>query len=262
MKKIVLFSALTVIAGAAIADTVIDFNGQPTTGNNNAYVAPAVDGLYNWNDSGVTFRHEVTFGGFGWEGMTYSSVNDTATAGFGNQYAAYGDGMGMGDTGSYAVFYNSAPATVLLPVETMVQGFYANNMTYSALSMLNGDAFARQFTTASNDYFTLTIEGFDDLTVSQGTVDFDLADYTGASGVLVDDWTWVDLSGLGSDVSSLAFSFDSSDVGGFGINTPQYFAMDNLTVEAIPEPGTATLMLCGFGGMVWFRRRRKYFLRS
>jgi len=254
--------AALLAAGTTFADTVITFDGQSTTGNNTAYVAPPVDGLHNWSDSGVTFRHEVVFGGFGWEGFTYSSVNDTTTTGYGNQYAVYGDGMDYSDAGSYAVFYNSSPATVLLPVETTVQGFYANNTTYAALSMLDGDAFSRQFTTASNDFFTLTIEGFNNAAVSQGTVDFSLADYTGATGMVVDDWTWVDLSGLGTNVSSLAFSFASSDVGAFGINTPQYFAMDNLTVAAIPEPGTVTLMLCGFGGMVLFRRRRKYLMRS
>ena len=260
--KHVLTSAALLAAGTSLADTVITFDGQSTTGNNTAYVAPPVDGLYNWSDSGVTFRHEVVFGGFGWEGFSYSSVNDPSTAGFGNQYAVYGDGSGLGDAGSYAVFYNSSPSTVLLPVETTVQGFYANNTAYAALSMLNGDAFSRQFTTASNDFFTLTIEGFDDSAASQGTVDFMLADYTGAKGEIIDDWTWVDLNRLGSNVSSLAFSFTSSDTGNFGINTPQYFAMDNLTVDAIPEPGTTTLMLCGFGGMIWFRRRRRYIFRK
>ena len=261
MKHALAVAAL-LVAGTTLADTVITFDGQSTTGNNTAYVAPPVDGLYNWNDSGATFRHEVVFGGFGWEGFTYSSVNDTTTPGYTNDYAVYGDGMDYSDAGSYAVFYNSSPSAVLLPVETTVQGFYANNTTYAALSMLNGDAFSRQFTTASNDFFTLTIEGFNDSAVSQGTVDFMLADYTGATGSIVDDWTWVDLSGLGSNVSSLAFSFASSDTGAFGINTPQYFAMDNLTVAAIPEPSSVVLMLCGFGGMVWFRRRRKYFWRG
>lgn len=32
-------------------------------------------------------------------------------------------------------------------------------------------------------------------------------------------------------------------------------------MEAIPEPGTITLMMLGAGGMVWFRKRRKYIFR-
>jgi hypothetical protein len=249
--------AFAAMAGVCLADTVVDFNGQSTTGNNTAF-SSSIDGSHDWTDNGVTFSHEVSWGGFAWDGMTYSSVNDTTTAGFGNQYAVYGDGMGVGDSGSYGVY--TAPFTprsvITLPVATTVQGFYANNTTYAALSMLNGDDFARQFTTASNDWFKLTVEGFDASAVSQGTVDFFLADYTGETGSVVDDWAWVDLSGLGGNVSSLGFSLSSSDNGDFGMNTPAYFAMDNLTVEAIPEPGTIVLMLLSAGGLVGVRRFR------
>jgi len=257
MKKQALLIALAGTIGAAFADTVIDFDGQSTTGNNAAYVAPAADGLYNWVDNGVTFRHEVVFS-TSWNSFTYSSVNDTTTAGYSNQYAVYGDGMGMGDGGSYAVYYNqTAMPLITLPVATTVRGFYANNTTYAALDMLNGSSFSRQFTTASNDWFKLTIEGFDDGGASQGTVDFLLADYTGATGSIVEDWTFVDLSSLGANVKSLGFALSSTDNGAWGMNTPNYFAMDDLTVAAIPEPGTILLMLSGFGGMFLFRRRLK-----
>jgi len=258
MKKQALLVACAALAGATLADTVIDFNGQSTTGNNTAYVAPAVDGLYNWVDNGVTFRHEVVYS-TSWNSFTYSSVNDTTTAGWGNQYAVYGDGQGMGDTGSYAVYYNqTAMPIVTLPVATTVRGFYINNTTYAALDMLNGSGFSRAFTTASNDWFKLTIEGFDVGGASVGTsVDFLLADYTGAVGSIVDDWAFVDLSPLGANVKSLGFSLSSSDNGAWGMNTPNYFAMDDLTVAAIPEPGTIMLMLLGFGGMVGFRKRLK-----
>jgi hypothetical protein len=258
MNKYLILAGAAALAGTCFSDTVIDFNGQSTTGNNNAYVAPPVDGLYNWTDSGVSFRHEVTFGGFGWEGFSYSSVNDTATGGFGNQYAVYGDGMGMGDAGSYAVFYKSAPATITLPVATTVRGFYANNTTYAALDMINGSGFSKQFTT--NDWFRLTVEGFDEGSASLGSVDFDLADFAGftegddRNNYMVNDWTFVDLSSLGTNVASLAFSLSSSDNGDFGMNTPAYFAMDDLTVEAIPEPGTITLILLSAAGLVGFRR--------
>lgn len=257
MKKQALLAACAALTGAALADTVVDFNGQSTTGNNNAYVAPAADGLYNWIDHGVTFRHEVVYS-TSWNSFTYSSVNDPATAGWGNQYAVYGDGMGLGDGGSYAVYYNqTAMPIITLPVATTVRGFYANNTTYAALDMLNGSGFSRAFTTASNDWFKLTIEGFDPADASLGTVEFLLADYTGATGSIVDDWTFVDLSGLGANVKSLGFALSSTDNGAWGMNTPNYFAMDDLTVAAIPEPGTIMLMLSGFGGMFVFRKRLK-----
>jgi hypothetical protein len=142
-----------------------------------------------------------------------------------------------------------------------VNSFQINNTTYAALSMLNGDGPARAFTTASNDWFKLTIEGFDSADSSLGTVDFMLADYSQGTEDLVEDWSLVDLSSLGTDVKSLKFGLTSTDNGEYGMNTPGYFAMDNLSVEAIPEPSSVILLVAGFGGVAFFRHRRKYFIK-
>ena len=110
------------------------------------------------------------------------------------------------------------------------------------------------------------------------TVEFYLADYRYADNsldYLVDEWTWVDLSGLGA-IAQLEFSLEGSDMGMFGLNTPAYFAMDNLTllrgkglfvdsqdainsqlsmpVAFVPEP--ATLLIMGLGGILLARKRR------
>jgi hypothetical protein len=71
-----------------------------------------------------------------------------------------------------------------------------------------------------------------------GTATFYLADLRGATppGVL-SSWSWFDLTSLGT-VDRIEFSFDGSDKGSFGLNTPAYFAMDDLTVNAVPEPAT------------------------
>jgi hypothetical protein len=258
MKKPILLAAFAVLAHASIADTIITFDGLATSGNNTAYVAPPVDGSHDWSDSGVVFSHEVSWGGAAWDGMTYSSVNDTTTAGYLNQYAVYGDGMGMGDAGSYAVFYQpyTDRTMITLPTPAAVQGFYANNTTYAALAMLNGEGPARAFTTASNDWFKLTIEGFDVSDNSLGTVEFTLADYTGETGTVVSDWTFVDLSSLAGGVSTLGFTLSSSDNGAWGMNTPGYFAIDNLTVAAIPEPATFMLTVLSAAGAYGLRRFR------
>ena len=62
----------------------------------------------------------------------------------------------------------------------------------------------------------------------------------------------MDLSSLG-DVTGLEFNVASSDVGDFGINTPTYFAMDDLTV--IPEP--MSILLLGLGGLVISSKKLK-----
>ena len=97
MKTMIWLTAGALLAHSTLADTVIDFDAQSTSGNNSAFVAPPVDGSHDWSDTGVVFSHEVSWGGAAWDGMTYSSVNDTTTPGYINQYAVYGDGAGMGD---------------------------------------------------------------------------------------------------------------------------------------------------------------------
>jgi hypothetical protein len=123
--------------------------------------------------------------------------------------------------------------------------------------MLNGDPnnFARQFDVAHQDYFKLTIHGRDALGAVTGAVDFFLADYRVPTAVaqpyVISQWTTVNLSSLGN-AASLTFTLDSTDVGPFGINTPTYFAMDNLTVTPVPEPGA--LALAGLAILIGWTR--------
>ena len=88
-----------------------------------------------------------------------------------------------------------------------------------------------------------------------------LADYRFADNGLdfvLDQWTFQDLASLGL-VKELLFSFESSDVSVFDgveyINTPAYFAIDNMTI--IPEPGTALLLGLGLVWMVSGHRKER-----
>jgi len=171
---------------------------------------------------------------------TYSNVTDTTTPGFTNQYAAF-TGTGANGSPNYAIANALSPAQVTLVDEATVLGGYVTNTTYTALTMQTGDAFSKAFGGASGDdpdYLLLTVTGFDAGGTQTGAVDFFLADYRFADNsndYIVDRWTWVDLTPLG-EVASLAFSMSGSDTGDFGLNTPAYFALDDLTVVPIPAP--------------------------
>ena len=125
--------------------------------------------------------------------------------------------------------------------------------------MRDGDAFSKKFggpTGDDPDFFRLKIEGLDSSLASTGTLDVMLADYRFADNgqdFILDQWLFVDLRDLGA-VKELAFSFESSDVGTFGINTPLYFAIDNLVT--IPEPGSAALLALGLAGLASRRAPR------
>ena len=123
--------------------------------------------------------------------------------------------------------------------------------------MLNGDGFAKKFGGASGDdedWFLLTIEGFDSSNVSIGTVEFYLADYRFADNgqdYIVDEWTKVDLSGLGA-VKKLEFSLTSSDNSYGYMNTPAYFAADSFVTT--PEP--TMCLLVGIGAFALLCRKK------
>jgi hypothetical protein len=238
---------------------------------NFADLALAPNSYWNGSDNsggftsgGVTFANSFMDWGGGstsWSGFSYSNVNDTATPGFGNQYAAY-PGTAPGGGGIYAVgcvsldWMTNAPIPIVATLQTpSVLGTVAiTNATYAALSMKYGDSFAKKFggpTGNDPDWFLLTINGEDAAGNQTGSVNFYLADYCSANKYIVDTWQTVDLSSLGT-VKTLEFTLSSSDNGQFGMNTPAYFALDDLTV--VPEPGTTILLVLGATAIL--RRRR------
>ena len=206
--------------------------------------------------AGVTHSNGYSAGY--WEGFAISNRTDNTTPGFGNQYSSY-SGSGAGGSAQFAVgFVGGFLTTTRLefPGSTSVAGMGAafNNTTYTALSMKNGDAFTKKFggpTGSDPDFLLLTITGYHGA-AQTGAVNFYLADYRGAAGTdyIVNQWTNVDFTPLGT-VTELRFSMSSSDNGTFGMNTPAYFAMDNLVV---PEPSTAALAAAG---LLVLRRRRR-----
>lgn len=216
-----------------------------------------------FTSGGATFNHSFTNFGDGCcqNDWIYSNRTDTTTPGYENQFSSYA-GSGAAGSSNYAIALLGAP-TVSFGGPVAVSGAYFTNTTYAALSMLEGDLFAKKFGGASGgdaDWFKLTIEGRDASNALTGSVDFYLADYRFADNSLdyiVKDWTYVDLSSLGT-VSSLSFSMSSSDMGAWGMNTPAYFAMDSLAVAAVPEPSQAAMLLGGLAiiGLA-VRRRRK-----
>lgn len=264
---------LLVLGGLVLATSkatagIVDFDDlTPTT----PYTGPGGGAYWNGSDAsggfasqGIQFlnNYDSVYGS--WNDWSYSNTTDATTAGITNQYSAYTGGAHSGSNyGVYYVPWTPTP-TVTAAAPSTFQGMYVTNTTYAALSMLNGDPFAKKFGGASGndqDWFLLTITGKDTNGAATGSVDFYLADYrfsNNASDYIIDDWTFVDLIPLGNNVKGLEFSISSSDVGQWGMNTPAFFAMDSLTV--VPEPSTLAL-LCGAGivGAVWPYRRRLSF---
>lgn len=202
------------------------------------------------------FAVDATFGYTYWNGWAYSNKTDTTTAGFGNQYSAYAGG-GSGGSAKYGVAFMGAPAPAIeLPAGAMPVSIDVTNTTYAALSMLFGDSFSKRFgdNTATPqvfesdfpDFFKLTIGGVDAGGGSIGApVEVYLADYrfaNSAEDYIQKGWKTINLSSL-AGAAKLTFALQSSDVGQFGMNTPGYFAADNLVTNVVPEPSGWALLL-------------------
>ena len=207
------------------------------------------DGSGGFTSGGMFFHNTYNTSWDSWDQFAYSNVTDNTTAGYDNQYSAY-PGGGYSSSANYGVGFDGGDwgnkPIISFNGDVAVSSAYLTNTTYAALSMLNGDAFAKQFGGATGDdpdWFLLTITGKDGTGQGVGTVDFYLADYRfeeNSLDYIVDTWQLVDLTGLGI-VRSMEFSLSSSDTGDYGMNTPAYFAIDNV----VPEPASLMLLTLG-----------------
>ena len=163
-------------------------------------------------------------------GWIYSNKTDSITSGSANLSSAIA-GHGVNNSSNYAIGMNN----VYLHLDTSnttdpVTGLYITNTTYAHNSMRDGDQFAKKFTNADQDFYKLTItsviNGLDIDTVELLLADFTHLDST--QDYILSDWQYVDLTSLGF-VDSIKFSLSSSDNGAFGMNTPAFFALDNIS---------------------------------
>ena len=243
-KKITLFALLALVINfKSDAQIISDFENPNLPVGSYWNGSDQTGGFVN---GGMYFPNlfDTAFGGLWLGGFAYSSVNDSVTSGAANLYAAKA-ATGFSNSSTYAVVQQNAIARLANVVPTMViNGFYVTNGTYAYNSMRDGDAFARKFgdTTGTNsglpqgsypDFFKLTVKAFVAGQLGSDSVEFYLADYrftNDSSDYAVNTWEWVDCSTLGV-FDSLKFTLSSSDNGAFGMNTPGFFCIDNLTID-------------------------------
>ena len=146
----------------------------------------------SFTSGGAAFANQRTDwgGGFAsWSGFAYADTVDTTTAAFSNEFSAFAGG-GAGGSANYGVGYVSnydAAPRIDFAAPLELAGASFTNTTYAALSMLNGDGFAKRFGGTSGDdadWLKLSVTGLDAQDAVTGTVDVYLADYRFADNSL------------------------------------------------------------------------------
>ena len=255
-------AALVAVPALSFAGTPVDFSSlTPTTAytgtgggdytNNTAFTLDG--GALSFNN-----YYDTTYGD--WAGFAYSNTHDETTPDYTNQYSAEVPGFATASSvPPYAVAYVSdgfVYPTITFQAGEQPTALSVTNTVYTYQAIKNGSSFSQPFSPGS--FFTLVITGYNAQNITTGSVDFSLANYpVGGTLSEVGNWTNVDLSSLGAGTDELVFSELSSDVGELGINTPEYFALDSVTITATPEPSVTMLLLAGVLGLAFLPRRAR-----
>ncbi len=218
------------------------------------------DGTFS--SGSLTFHNHYEINVFGdysypyWDGFAYSNrTNDPLLKDLKGQYQAV-PGRGADDSATYGIGYAGAYGrvpTIDLPDDLAVVSLKVTNTNYAYYTMLEGDPYGFTDAFKTGDWFLLTITGKDSQGNASGRVDFYLADYRSskpADHYIVAEWTEIDLSDF-AEARSLQFTLSGSDMDPvFGLNTPAFFALDDIQTRTVPEPASALLL--SVGSVVWY----------
>ncbi len=252
MKKSLLTIALIASAFFAKAQTtfISDFESALLPDYKNEVYNDSTNVAGGFKDGHAFFQTQwfnSTFGGY-YAGWAASAVYDSSTAGYTNLYGCAAS-KGYNNSNVFAIGTTYSPLTIRLTdslIGKKVSGMYVCNATYPYKSMLNGDFVAKKFgdTTGTHcncaqgsypDWFKLTVKRYYGGILQNDSVEVYLGDFrfaNSAQDYILKNWTWINLSTMGA-TDSLAFFLHSSDNGSFGMNTPAFFCVDNLTLSTI-----------------------------
>lgn len=243
MKKIYsLVSTMLATASLYAQFTTIDFENLVLPAADTFYVG--ADGAGGFSSEGVLFKnsYEEFSWGYSWGGFAYSNMTDATTPGFGNQFSAI-PGEGANNSEKYAIYTNSD--TLIFPYSAVFGDVKITNTTYAYYAVKDGDdgntvPFVKG-PFEEGDFFMVTLYGWDMNVNLVDSVEVYLADYLSTDAndhYVLDTWTSFNLSALDGS-KYVTFKIQSSDVGPWGMNTPAYFALDdlefNLMVNSIAE---------------------------
>ncbi len=218
-------------------DVVVSFEDKLTEANT-AFAPTEGENYGEWGykvtsftDSKSLVKCNSYFSDYGFGGgFTYTNATDVTTPGYLNLSAI----TGKGKEGSVYLTASITNPTQLDNLQTdkyQFKGAYITNTTYDYLAIKDGNdgsgIVKGPFT--DGDYFTVTAIGHDASGEEVGRSTFYLADYRDGKSSIVNTWEWFDWTPL-AGAAYVTFEMESTDTGEYGMNTPNYFCLDGITL--------------------------------
>lgn len=114
-----------------------------------------------------------------------------------------------------------------IPEDYTLDHFYVTNQTIAYNYMTSG------YNSNNEYYMDLVIRAYNEEDFIDSVV-VSLGDFRDGNDFVMEDWTLVDVSHL-EGITSLTFDLESNDAGEWGINTPMYFGLDEITFVEVEE---------------------------
>lgn len=179
----------------------------------------------------MIFKNLYTQEWMSWSGFAVSSLTNKDVAGADNIYSVY-EKSGADLSNNFVIASEGAEMYFNANKEKEMCSLRLNNSTYTYLALSNGDdgglGICKKF--ENGDYFSVTFTGYDINGNITNDCTYYLADFRDGKSYICTEWTIIDISSLGK-VNKIIVTFDSSDKGEYGINTPTYVCLDNISYK-------------------------------
>ena len=247
MKKII--TRITLIYCLAVsfntnAQITENFDGSTFSLTPNSYYKNTT--VDDWQVSSLpsfaTFRYhwDTAYGGYWQSGSAYTNVKDTSNGTYTNLYGSITNGA---FNGNYYVTSQDKAIIKMNSNALSLSGFFVTNTTFAYKTIKNGNSIARKFgdTTGTHsglpqgtypDWFKIIVRPYRGGVLLTDSVEHYLADYRAAgtaNDFIQKNWQYVFCANLPIS-DSILITLKSSDTGIYGMNTPGFFCMDNISV--------------------------------
>ena len=265
-------------ASCILNANVVDFEDvdivtdpSATSGQEEALRFAFESGDNYWTSGEATFILNEGMSG-SWSGITASKSTKTEFTGLSDQYSSV-TGGGYDGSSQYGIaFYSSwsgGTTDILMGDLVNFSSMYITNTTYAYNSLINGDGYAKRLQDYADESqyaeLKITIKGID----SQGeytanSVEVILGntylneDTNTWEVYILEDWELIDLTTLNETdgLYGLNFVVEGTDKSYGWDNWPLYFAMDNISYTAVPEPATFAMIFGALAIALAARKRR------